>query len=119
MNHTSFARITLICLALAGCAVLAVPTPQEARLSDQELSVTLNTGQICRAAWRSAPEGQICGFGYRVTEVSKPNLLRQLFTEMTTTLGAEGLLAPMAEVVLTSPQGQSYRFVSPPPVDMK
>lgn len=119
MRTPAFARLTLICLALAGCAALTVPTPQDARLSDQTLSFTLNTGEICRAEWRTAPEGQVCGFGYSVSEVAKPNLLRQLFTDLTTALGAEGLLAPMAEVVLTSHAGQSYRFVSPPPVDMK
>ncbi len=116
MKHIA---LTLACLtALSGCAALNVPTPEAARLSDQTLTVTLNSGAVCRAEWRAAPQGQICGFGYRVNEVASANLLRQLAQGLTAALGAEGLLSPQAEVVLTSAAGQSYRFVSPPPVDL-
>ena len=80
--------LTLIALtALSGCAVPLVPTPQSARLSDQTLTLVLNTGEVCRTAWRAAPEGQLCGFDYRVTEVSNPNILRQIFTGLTKALG--------------------------------
>jgi hypothetical protein len=111
--------LTLITLAtLSGCAALLVPTPQSARLSDQTLSLVLNTGEVCRVQWRAAPEGELCGFGYRVTEVRNPNILRQIFTGLTKALGAEGAVPPQGEVVVTSAEGLTYRFVSPPPVDL-
>jgi hypothetical protein len=116
MKNTLLTLITLS--ALSGCAALMVPTPQAARLSDQTLTLALNTGEVCRVQWRAAPEGQLCGFDYRVTEVTKPNLLRQLFTGLTSALGAEGAVPPQGEVVLTSAAGLTYRFVSPPPVDL-
>jgi hypothetical protein len=51
-----------------------------------------------------------------VNVVSDPNLLRRLAVGLFTALGAEGALAPMAEVVLTDATGRTWRFVSPPPV---
>jgi hypothetical protein len=105
-------------IALAGCASLLAPTPQVARLSDQTLSVTLNTGEICRVQWRDAPSGHICGFGYIVTETGSSNLLRQVFVDLTAAVGASRHVTPMAEVELVSPNGQTYRFVSPEPVEM-
>jgi hypothetical protein len=116
MKHILLALITTS--ALSGCAALLVPTPQSARLSDQTLTLVLNTGEVCRVQWRAAPEGQLCGFGYRVNEVSNPNILRQIFTGLTSALGAEGAVPPQGEVVVTSPAGVSYRFVSPPPLDL-
>ena len=116
MKHSALFFATIV--GLSGCAMLETPTPQAARLSDQTLTLTLNTGEVCRAQWRAAPEGQVCGFGYLVTEVRQPNLLRQLFTGLTAALGAEGVVAPQAEVVVTSTTGQAYRFVSPPPVEL-
>lgn len=116
MNKSAFAFAAIV--GLSGCAMLETPVPQSARLSDQTLTLKLNNGEVCRAQWRAAPEGQICGFGYVVTEVSQPNLLRQLFTGLTAALGAEGVVAPQAEVVVTRAAGQAYRFVSPPPVDL-
>lgn len=116
MKNAFLALITVS--ALSGCAALLVPTPQSARLSDQTLTMVLNTGEVCRVQWRAAPEGELCGFGYRVTEVAKPNVLRQMFTGLTAALGAEGSVPPQGEVVLTSAAGLTYRFVSPPPVDL-
>jgi hypothetical protein len=108
--------------ALAGCAGLsATPGPQAARLSAEVLTLTLTDGTICRANWaevggigRLEPCGP--GFGYAVRVVENPNLLRQLFTGLTGALGAEGVVPPMAEVVITDATGRDHVFVSPPPV---
>lgn len=116
MKHLVLALATIG--GLSGCATLLVATPQAARLSDQTLTIVLNTGEVCRTQWREAPEGDLCGFRYVVTEVDKPNLLRQVFTGLTTALGAEGAVPPQGMVVLTSAAGQNYRFISPPPVDL-
>ncbi|MFO1201051.1 MAG: hypothetical protein U1E58_00230 [Tabrizicola sp.] len=111
-------------LVLGGCAALqATPVPQTARLSADTLTLTLTDGTICRAAW--AAEGgsgrfQDCGpgFGYAVNVVENPNILRQLFTGLAEALGAEGTVAPMAEVVITDATGRDHVFVSPPPADL-
>lgn len=103
-------------VTLAACAVPA-PVPQAARLSAETLTVTLSDGTTCRTAW--AAEGRLdgCGpgYGYAVRVVENPNLLRQVAQGLFGALGAEGVLAPMAEVVLTDAAGGSWRFVSPPP----
>jgi hypothetical protein len=110
-------------LALAACSApgWGQPVPQEARLSAQVLTLTLSDGTVCRADWAKAPSGRMegCGpgYGYAVRVVENPNLLRQLVTGLTTALGAEGALAPMAEVVITDPAGADRVFVSPPPVE--
>lgn len=117
-------RKMLAVLVLGGCAGLtAPPVPQAARLSSEVLTLTLSDGTICRADWVAAGgAGQFrdCGpgFGYAVTVVRNPNLLRQLFTGLTEALGAEGVVPPMAEVVITDAMGRDHVFVSPPPVDL-
>jgi hypothetical protein len=58
------------------------------------------------------------GYGYAVRVVENPNVLRQLFTGLTEALGAEGVVPPMAEVVITDPGGVDTVFVSPPPVEL-
>ena len=109
-------------VVLAGCAGLEQPAvPQAARLSAEVLTVTLADGTVCRADWAAAGgAGRLeeCGPGYdyRVTVVEKPNLLRQLWTGLTSALGAEGAVPPMARVEITG-QGRSWDFVSPPPVE--
>jgi hypothetical protein len=109
------------CLALAGCAAPdGAPVPQAARLSAEVLTLTLADGTVCRANWAAAPVGRLeaCGpgYGYAVTVVENPNLLRQLFTGLTEALGAEGVSPPLAEVVITDATGRDHVFVSPPPV---
>lgn len=109
-------------LLLAGCVSAGQPpVPQAARLSVEVLTVTLADGTVCRANWAAAPVGRLepCGpgFGYAVTVVENPNLLRQLFTGLTGALGAEGAVPPMAEVVLTDAMGRDHVFVSPPPAE--
>lgn len=116
-------RKLLVVMLLSGCAMpLATPAPQAARLSTEVLTLTLTDGTICRANW--ATEGgagrlEPCGpgYGYSVRVVENPNILRQLFTGLTTALGAEGAVPPMAEVVITDPAGVDSVFVSPPPSD--
>lgn len=107
---------------LAGCAGFGGPAvPVGAVLSTQTLTVTLSDGTLCRADWAaSGGAGRLdtcgAGFDYRVTETDRPNPLRQLFAGLTKALGADGALAPMAEVVVSS-AGRDWRFVSPPPLD--
>lgn len=108
---------------LAGCAALqAPPQPQAARLSNERLTVTLTDGTVCRADWVAAGgAGRLepCGpgFDYRVTVEENPNLLRQVFTEITGALGADGVVPPMAQVVVTDAAGRAFTFASPPPVE--
>lgn len=117
-------RRLLITGLLAGCAATGgAPVPQAARLSADVLTLTLSDGTTCRARWADAGgSGRMedCGpgFGYAVRVVENPNILRQLFTGLTSALGAEGAVAPMAEVVITDATGRDHVFVSPPPVDM-
>jgi len=110
-------------LALGGCAMVqANPAPQTARLSADVLTLVLTDGTICKARWVEAGGAgrfETCGpgFGYAVDVVENPNLLRQLFTGLTEALGAEGTVAPMAEVVITDANGRDHVFVSPPPAE--
>ena len=111
-------------VALAGCATIATaPVPQAARLSADVLTLSLSDGSVCRASWAAAGgSGRFddCGpgFGYAVTVVENPNLLRQLFTGLTEALGADGHVPPMAEVVVTDSSGRDHVFVTPPPADL-
>nr|WP_241741495.1 hypothetical protein [Gemmobacter straminiformis] len=115
-------RSVLLLGLLAGCAAAGgAAVPQAARLSGETLTLSLSDGSVCRAPWKAEGgagrlEGCGAGYDYRVTEVAKPNLLRQLFVGVTDALGAEGAVPPMAEVVVTG-AGRDWRFVSPPPVD--
>lgn len=113
----------LMMVGIAACAPAGVgmAVPKEARLSADVLTVTLTDGSVCRANW--AAEGGVgrlndcgAGFGYAVNVVQKPNILRQLAVGIVEALGAEGALAPLAEVVLTDASGRDYSFVSPPPL---
>ena len=110
--------------ALAGCAAIdTAPVPQAARLSSEVLTLSLSDGSVCRADWAAAGgagrfDGCGPGFGYAVTVVENPNLLRQLFTGVTEALGADGHVPPMAEVVITDSMGRDRVFVTPPPLDL-
>lgn len=116
-------RKLLLCLALSGCVSAGPgnPVPQAARLSADVLTLTLSDGMVCRANWAAAPVGRMdqCGpgYGYAVRVIENPNILRQIWTELTTALGADGAVAPLAEVVITDPAGVDRVFVSPPPSD--
>jgi len=109
-------------LVLSACAGGMQPAvPQEARLSAEVLTVVLGDGTVCRADWAAAGgagrlEGCGEGYDYRVTVVEKPNLLRQFWTGLTSALGAEGAVPPMARVEISG-GGRTWDFVSPPPVD--
>ena len=88
--------------------------PLSAELSETELSLVLTDGTTCRADWRQSPNGRFdaCGpgFGYAVTEVANPNLLRKFWVEAATALGAAGAVPPMAEVVITDASGRDHLF---------
>lgn len=111
-----------VMLVVAGCggAPMGQVVPQEARLSQTLLTLVLSDGTVCRADWRAAPVGRLesCGpgYGYAVREIENPNILRQIWTGITTALAAEGAVPPMAEVVITDPAGVDVVFASPPPV---
>ena len=116
-------RMAVLMLGLAACAPQsgAMAVPAAARLSADVLTVTLTDGSVCRANWAAAGGvGRLdscgAGLGYAVTVVEKPNILRQLAEGIVEALGAEGALAPLAEVVLTDTSGRDYSFVSPPPL---
>ena len=106
---------------LMGCAGMPAPEPQGASLSADVLTVKLSDGTRCTADWRAAGgQGQMDGCAvpltYSVAEVANPNILRQLWVQLTEALGADGLAPPMADVVLTRDDGRTWRYVSPPPV---
>lgn len=114
----------LIPLALlAACAVpQADAVPQAARLSAEVLTVTLSDGSTCRADWRAqggAGRMEDCGAGidWQVQELGDPNILRQIAEGVFAALGAEGALAPLAQVTLTDARGRAFRFASPPPAE--
>jgi hypothetical protein len=116
-------RKVLLLTLLAGCAAVGQPVPQAARLSSEVLTLTLSDGTVCRADWAAAGgTGRLepCGPGYdyAVDVVENPNLLSQIFTGLTEALGAEGAVAPLAEVTITDPAGRTRVFVSPPPADL-
>jgi hypothetical protein len=104
---------------LAGCAGgMGTPEPQAARLSPTVLTVTLTDGTVCRAEWAAAGgAGRLenCGPGYdyRVAVVERPNLLRQIWSELTRALGAEGVVPPLAQVEIAG-GGRVWEFASPP-----
>lgn len=113
-----------VMLGLAACApdAAGMAVPAAARLSAEVLTVTLTDGSVCRANWAaSSGVGRMedcgAGFGYSVSVAENPNILRQLAVGLVEALGAEGALAPLAEVVLTDASGRDYSFVSPQPVE--
>ncbi len=115
--------VAVLMLGVVACAPQSggMAAPASARLSADVLTVTLTDGTICRANWAAAGGvGRMdscgAGLGYAVTVVEKPNILRQLAVGIVEALGAEGALAPLAEVVLTDTSGRDYSFVSPPPL---
>ena len=113
-------RALPVVFLLAGCSAPAPAVgPLSAELSETELSLVLTDGTTCRADWRQSPNGRFdaCGpgFGYAVTEVANPNLLRKFWVEAATALGAAGAVPPMAEVVITDASGRDHLFVSPVP----
>lgn len=113
--------VPLMMTGLAACAPALPPVPQAARLTADQLIVTLSDATVCRAP--SGPQGgtgrlEACGpgFDYAVTPEASPNLLRRFAEAAFGVLGAEGALAPVGRVVLTDAAGRSYDFVSPVPV---
>ena len=81
---------------LMGCAGMPAPEPQGASLSADVLTVKLSDGTRCTADWRAAGgQGQMDGcavpLSYSVAEVANPNVLRQLWVQLTEALGADGL----------------------------
>lgn len=116
------ALLMVLPVVLMGCAAVTAPQPQGAALSDQVLTVNLSDGSRCTADWRaSGGQGQLEGcaapLSYQVSEVANPNILRKLWVQLVEALGADGIAPPMADVVLTAPDGRFWRYVSPPPVE--
>lgn len=112
--------MVLAVAALAGCvAPPAGARPDQARLSSSVLTLVLTDGTVCRADWVAAPSSRFdrCGpgFGYAVEVVQNPNVLRQIWTGITTALGAEGAVPPLAQVVITDAAGVDHVYASPIP----
>ena len=117
-----FPALAVAFLPLAACAALQGPVqPDSVRLDATHLSLRLTDGTLCKVNWAQAPSGRMdtCGpgYGYAVHVEEKPNILRQLVEGVFLTLGAEGVLAPQAEVVITDPAGSDFVFTSPAPVE--
>jgi hypothetical protein len=124
MTMRNLGLMGVVVLGFAACApgAIGMSVPAAARLSAEVLTVTLTDGSVCRANWAaSGGVGRMedcgAGFGYAVTVAENPNILRQLADGLVAALGAEGALAPLAEVVLTDATGRDYGFVSPVPVE--
>ncbi|MFZ1468078.1 MAG: hypothetical protein WAT09_03765 [Paracoccaceae bacterium] len=116
MRHLIKAAAALA--VLTGCAAVpGNPRPHEVRLTDRALVLGLTDGSRCTADWAAAPVGRMpdCGpgYGYAVKVEDRPNVLRQLAEGLLLALGAQGVLRPMAEVVITDPAGVDYIFTSP------
>jgi hypothetical protein len=114
-------RALVLMLMLAGCAAPVegpAPVLQSVRLSDAKLTLTLSDATRCSVDWRAAPVGRMdrcgAGYGYAVKVDKNPNVLRQLVQGVMLALGGEGMLSPMAEVVITGPGGTDQVFVMPP-----
>ncbi|MFE3837355.1 hypothetical protein [Pseudogemmobacter sonorensis] len=119
----------LLPLGLAACAALARPTPQDLRLDHEMLVVQMSDGSTCRAAWaealRAAPSETVvggdlagcpAGYRYSITVENNPNLLRQMVEGLEQAIDG-AMLAPMAEVRVTTPSGRVHAFKSPVKVD--
>lgn len=108
-------------LVLAGCAGFGgAAVPQAARLSADVLTVTLSDATVCRTQWQAAGRLDACGpgFDYTVSGDQNPNVLRKWAQELALALDAQGVVPPMAEVVITDAAGRSWRFASPPPASL-
>lgn len=87
------------------------------------LTLALSDGSSCLACGAEAGgSGRLesCGpgCGHAVRAVETPNILRQVFTGLSSALGADGTVAPMVEVEFNDGTRRDHVFVSPPPVDM-
>lgn len=114
--------LPLALIPLAACAALQGPAePASLRLDAARLQLTLTDGTLCETGWAQAPQGRLdgCGpgYGYAVHVEDNPNLFRQLAEGLLLALGADGALAPMAEVVITDPAGTDWVFASPAPAE--
>ncbi|NUB46162.1 hypothetical protein GEU84_017345 [Fertoebacter nigrum] len=103
---------------LAACAT--PPAPVAARLSTENLTVTLSDGTDCTAP--ASPEGRFdrcnADLGWQIAPDLPANPLRQVVEAVFTGIGAETALAPMARITLTDAAGRSKEFISPEPLDL-
>jgi len=121
MRHLS---IIAALLTVAACAQTGPGRPESVMLSQDRVSVRMDTGARClglRAAgdetgtgWAGRLQGCAADYPYEVVLQDGANPLRLLLEAGLEALGGEGLLAPRAEVEITGPEGQTWRFRSPP-----
>jgi len=112
----------MIVVLLTGC-VAASPRPVAVEVSRTAIDVRLSDGSRCEGpapagsptAWSGRLTGCSASYPYDVAFETNPNLLRQGAEAVVEAIGADGLLYPMAEVAITGPEGQTWRFSSPPP----
>lgn len=114
-------RFLLLLAVLGGCSNGQItPAPKAVTLSTSDLTLDLSDGLRCKVSdWQTMPVGRFdrCaeGFGYSVEVIDNPNVLRQIWAEFATALGAEDALVPLAKVVIEDPAGGKHVFASPPP----
>jgi len=116
----AMAGVALVLMTGCSAAGLAIaqaePVPVEARLSREVLTVVMSDGMVCRAAWTGDGPLLPCGLKYAVEPETRPNPLRQAVEQVAGALQAEGLISPMARVVVTDRGGKIWVFEAPPPV---
>lgn len=117
-----FSAVLPMVALLGACAVAPGQVePVSLRLGDETMTLRLSDGTLCSKGWVAEPVGRLdgCGpgYGYAVHVEENPNLLRQLAEGLMLALGGKGILAPMAEVVITDPAGTDWVFTSPQPVE--
>lgn len=96
---------------LWGGAAFGSDMPLAVMLTDTTLSVRLSDGTRCRVQLGGERLDQCgSGYAYRVLPLEHRNFLRRGFEAIL----PEGLLYPMARIVLTDMSGRQYQFDSPP-----
>ncbi len=119
----------LLAALLVACAPgLRGPEPVAARLSAEALRLEMSDGRVCTIP-RAAAQERPGGWGARVegcagvSEVAvalepvRPASLRGVVEGLFRALTLEGLIAPLAEVRVTSEAGRVFTFASPPPYE--
>ncbi|MBI1219179.1 MAG: hypothetical protein GC186_11580 [Rhodobacteraceae bacterium] len=116
--------ILILPLVAAACATFGPPEPVEAKLSTEQLVVTMSNGETCvgdRAAgtpittgWSGKLSGCSQALPYEVSLDPHRNLLQGFFGELFKLIGLNGL-APNGQVRVTDSAGRAMMFISPPP----
>ena len=113
----------LALVALSGCAMIrhADPVPVEARLWADRVDVRFSNARTCVGGWAGQSQSPLggCPEGWRVAVMPEEgtNPARVVVGAVLEALTLGDLLAPPASVTVTGPDGRTWSFVSPPPVE--